>query len=213
MKKSWVLSILMVCFCSSYAQDSRLVFSGYVKELLFYYQPENKISGIDKDDFYSNTIHNRLNLRWYASEQLTFAVEARNRMFFGSVISDIPYYKSTIDFDPGHFDLAAIVSSGDSWFLHTMLDRAWMEYAGNKMQVIIGRQRINWGMNLIWNPNDIFNTFSFFDFDYEERPGSDAIRLKYFTGATSSAEFAFKSGHTPKENTFAGLYRFYGLEL
>jgi len=98
--------------------------------------------------------------------------------------------------------------SEDSLFLHTLVDRAWIEYEQGRWQITVGRQRINWGMNLIWNPNDLFNTFSYFDFDYEERSGSDAVRIKYFPGATSSAEVAFKAGHTSKENIFAGLYRF-----
>ena len=68
----------------------------------------------------------------------------------------------------------------------------------------IGRQRINWGINTIWNPNDIFNTFSFTDFDYEERPGSDAVRLQYFTGVASSIEFAVKA-FTSWENATAGF--------
>ena len=37
-------------------------------------------------------------------------------------------------------------------------------------------------MNLVWNPNDLFNAFSFVDFDYEERPGSDALRIQKYTG-------------------------------
>ncbi|MCK5169437.1 MAG: hypothetical protein KAQ75_06135, partial [Bacteroidales bacterium] len=55
--------------------------------------------------------------------------------------------------------------------------------------------------------NDIFNSYSFFDFDYEERPGSDAIRVQYYTSYTSVADVAVK---IDKDNniTAAGLYRF-----
>ena len=34
-----------------------------------------------------------------------------------------------------------------------------------------GRQRINWGQTFVWNVNDVFNAYSYFDFDYKERPG------------------------------------------
>ena len=67
----------------------------------------------------------------------------------------------------------------------------WLEYQADKWNLRLGRQRINWGIGTTWNPNDLFNTFNFLDFDYEERPGADAIRFQYLTGAMSHLEFAF----------------------
>jgi hypothetical protein len=71
----------------------------------------------------------------------------------------------------------------------------------------IGRQRINWGQNLVWNPNDVFNVYSYFDIDYEERPGSDAIRFQLYPNYTSTAELTAKID-SGKNVTAAGLYRF-----
>jgi hypothetical protein len=62
----------------------------------------------------------------------------------------------------------------------------------DKFELTVGRQRINWGQNLIWNPNDIFNAYNFFDFNYVERPGSDAILMEYYTGDFSSVQLAGK---------------------
>ncbi len=62
-------------------------------------------------------------------------------------------------------------------------------------------------MNFVWNPNDIFNTYSFFDFDYIERPGSDAMRLQYYMGSATSLEFAAKINQEDKYS-LAGLVRF-----
>ena len=58
-----------------------------------------------------------------------------------------------------------------------------------------------------WNLNDLFNAYSFFDFDYAERPGSDAVRLQYFTSSSSSAELAVKVD-ADNDVTAAGLWRF-----
>ena len=203
-----ILVLIFSCVQEGFTQEKKVTLSGYVKDMMVYFWPRTKFPGIDNDFFYSNVIHNRLNFRWYTNANLKFGVEVRNRLLAGSMISDLPFYKSTIDFDPGHFNLARVVASEKSWFLHTMVDRAWMEYSGDNWQITLGRQRINWGINLVWNPNDLFNTFSYFDFDYEERPGCDALKLKYFTSATSSVEMAFKGGHANDGNTFAGLYRF-----
>ena len=82
----------------------------------------------------------------------------------------------------------SVLLSADSWFLHTMLDRAWIDYTRGKLQLRLGRQRINWGTNLVWNPNDVFNTFSYFDFDYEE---DDEDMLKIGRDFEASLEMPF----------------------
>jgi hypothetical protein len=89
-----------------------------------------------------------------------------------------------------------------------MIDRAYIDYSSGKWQIRAGRQRVNWGINLVWNPNDIFNSFSYFDFDYEERPGTDALRLQYYAGTTSSAELVYKPGNNQTHAAWAGLYKF-----
>jgi hypothetical protein len=66
------------------------------------------------------------------------------------------------------------------WIGHTNINRLYLDWRKNNWQVRMGRQRINWGVNLVSNPNDLFNTYSFFDFDYTERPGADALRVKHF---------------------------------
>jgi hypothetical protein len=103
-----------------------------------------------------------------------------------------PTYVPGLSSDPGWADLSWNVSTGNSYVLNMMIDRAYIDFTAGSLQVRAGRQRINWSQALIWNPNDIFNTYSFFDFDYVERPGSDALRVTYSTGPASSVEAALK---------------------
>ncbi|HEX2975180.1 MAG TPA: hypothetical protein VHO68_04520, partial [Bacteroidales bacterium] len=109
--------------------------------------------------------------------------------------------------DPGIADLSWNILDKNSFFLNTTVDRLWMDVTINKLQARIGRQRINWGQALVWNPNDIFNAYSYFDFDYVERPGSDAVRLQYYLKASSVLELAAK-GDAEGNVTAAALYRF-----
>lgn len=210
MKKTILLISILLTVLSASSQ-SNLVLNGYIKGLGMYYKPSTSIpiNETDSLDFlYLNQIHNRLNFRWYASYELTFAVEARNRLFFGHMIREFPEYEESIGDDSGYLNMGTVLISGDSWFLHSMLDRAYMDYTKGDWQVRVGRQRINWGINLVWNPNDIFNTFSYFEFDYEERPGTDAVKVQYYTGVTSSAEMVYKIGRSADETSVAGMYRF-----
>jgi hypothetical protein len=208
----YILPFMLLFSIEGNAQLQKFTASGYVKDLYMYYKPENPIPGIDADHLSSNLVHNRLNFRWYATGQLTFGLEARNRLFSGQLVRKFPLYKEFVDTDPGYFDFSKTVASGKGWFLHSMIDRAWMDFAKGKWQITAGRQRVNWGINLVWNPNDIFNTFDYFDFDYEERPGSDALKVQYYTGVTSSAELVYKIQRNKMEDktesTFAGRYRF-----
>lgn len=206
--KIYILIIILLLPIFTNAQMKKVTLNGYIKDLFMYYKPTTPLPGINADYLSSDMIHNRLNFRWYTNNQFTVAVEARNRIFFGQMIREFPMYKDYINVDNGIVDLSGIVASGKGWFMHSMIDRAWVDYTKGDWQVRVGRQRINWGVNLVWNPNDIFNSFSYFDFDYEERPGSDAVKVQYYTGVTSSAQLVYKAGKTSNETTVAGMYRF-----
>jgi hypothetical protein len=83
----------------------------------------------------------------------------------------------------------------------------YLDLTLKNLQVRAGRQRINWGQSIIWNPNDLFNSYSFFDFDYIEKPGCDAIRIQYYPQTTTTMEFAINVD-SGKKITSALLYRF-----
>jgi len=155
----------------------------------------------------SSMLHNRLNFKAYAGSKVTFALELRNRFVTGDMIALDPGYVSGLASDNGWIDLSWNISDGSSYVLNSMIDRAYVDLTLGRLQITAGRQRINWSQSLVWNPNDIFNTYSFFDFDYVERPGSDAVRLVYSTGPSSAAEAAVKVSNQG-ELTAAALFRF-----
>lgn len=207
--KKYILFIGILSTILSVHAQSNLSLNGYVKGLSMYYKPVTSLPISETDSLNSmllNQIHNRFNFKWYATNEITFAVEARNRLFFGQTLKKFPEYENSINTDNGFLNMGTVLLSGESWFLHSMIDRAWADYTKGNLQIRIGRQRINWGINLVWNPNDIFNTFSYFEFDYEERPGTDAVKIQYYTGVTSSAELVYKIGRTKNETSVAGMY-------
>ncbi len=98
---------------------------------------------------------------------------------------------------------------GDSagYVLTSIVDRLWLQFTFGNLEIKAGRQRINWGQTFVWNPNDIFNSYSYFEVDYPERPGSDALRLQYYTGNASTIELAAKIDSADRI-TAAGYFRF-----
>ena len=203
-----LLILMMFIPLRAFVQESKVSLNGYVKELYMFYSPETPIPGFDVNNLGMNILHNRLNFKWYTSKKLTTVIEMRNRLMFGNLVKDFPDYQSTVNVDNGLVNMSWITAQGTGWFVHSMFDRAYVDYTSGKWQIRTGRQRVNWGVNLVWNPNDIFNTFSYFDFDYEERPGTDAVRIQYYTGTTSSAELVYKPGRDQAHSVVAGMYKF-----
>lgn len=139
---------------------------------------------------YESLLHNRLNLNYYPSPALSFSLQARNRFMTGDRfrMDASGQVKESLGGDPGFADLSFNLGEGRSYVINTSLDRLWLKYTLERLEVTLGRQRINWGQTMVWNPNDWFNNYSYFDFDYPEKPGSDALRIQYYTGALSAAE-------------------------
>lgn len=156
-----------------------------------------------------NLLHNRLNFRWYISDQFTFRSDLRTRLFFGQLVQATPGFANQVDdANNDYFDLSWVIMRSRSAVLHTMLDRLYLQYNNGNWEVTLGRQRINWGINTVWNPNDIWNAFDFTDFDYEERPGSDALLVKRYFGFASSLEAGIRMADRLEESTFALLGKF-----
>jgi hypothetical protein len=152
---------------------------------------------VSDDSFCEYRLQNRINLQWYITSDWTFNWEMRTRFFAGDLVRQIPFYADGIDMDDGFFNMSWMIINRDDWLLHYIPDRLYLDWSTSDWSVRLGRQRINWGINTITNPNDLFNIYSFYDFDYPERPGTDAIRVQRYTGAFSRWELAIRPGRNP----------------
>lgn len=169
--------------------------------------------GISSDQIMTYTeLNNRINLRWYPIDELSFEAGIRNNFTFGNMIYqtnialDGAYNKLLVN-DDGFLSLTKAWSEGNNGVFYTNMDRLFASLELGKFNAKIGRQRINWGVNMVWQPNDIFNTFNYLNFNYPERPGSDAIRVQYYTGYTSNLDVAYKIDHKER-STYAARYAF-----
>jgi len=203
----------------SHAQDDppkNWQLTGYLKDmqtLLFfngsYPAIQNGSFALVDTFLLDNLVHNRLNFRWYISDQFTFRAELRTRIFYGDLVKASPDFAGLVDnVNNDYFDLSLVLLDENAAVIHSMLDRLSLQWVKGDWEVTAGRQRINWGISSVWNPNDIFNAFSFTDFDYEERPGSDALRIRRYTGFSSSIELASRFFTDFDEAVIAGKYQF-----
>ena len=186
---------------NSYLKE-HINFGGYVK-----YMNTNSFVQLNQIAT-DNLFHNRLNFKYYINAKWTVKVEMRNRIFYGSSLQNVPNYANSIGADAGALDMSFNIINEPALLFNSTIDRANIEYNSGKWNVKLGRQRINWGINLAWNPNDLFNAYNFVDFDYAERPGSDAARITYYATDMSQIEVAYRPGKTLNESILAALYKF-----
>src|SRR6185437_9531764 len=150
--------LVVICFTLSFAiaadaQDSaatskKLAINGYIKDL------QTLIFDKDFSDLISgNLIHNRINIKWKPSAQLTGDAEFRTRLIWGDEVQLTPGFVSLLRNENEAIDMQKIWIENRSMVLLTNVERLYLDYGNDKFNIRIGRQRINWGVATTWNPN------------------------------------------------------------
>ncbi len=203
-KRILILFYLSFLWLSGIYSQEKVSLNGYISDMQTVYRVPDLW-------LWENSLHNRLNLEVYPFDWLSGTLQVRSRVITGNTIRKFPGYADALGADQGWMDLAFVTDGnlGDNagYVLTSAVDRLWLQFTFGNLEVKAGRQRINWGQTMVWNPNDIFNTYSYFEVDYPERPGSDALRIQYYTGNASAIELAAKID-SANRITAAGYFRF-----
>jgi len=215
-RSSYILAILLIAFASrvnaqdsistpdsTNAKPSHFRFSGYLKDLQL-----AEFTNSSNSLLTGGIIHNRLNFKYFGPLNLTFTLEERNLLYYGEIVKYSPNFNQTADSENGYFNLTKTLINSKTMVLHVQIDRLNINWHTSGWDVTAGRQRINWGIALAWNPNDLFNAYNLLNFDYEERPGNDALRIQHYFSNGSSIEVAAKPGNVANQDIIAGLYKF-----
>lgn len=185
-------------------------FNGYTQALPVLIELEDK-------SYFEKQIQNRLNMRWDLSDELEFHTQIRARFISSDIDKSFPNYRDDLISDPGIMNLSHSLVKSEDYFLYAAADRLYADWSFEKWNIRIGRQRINWGINTLTNPNDLFNIYSMYEYDYPERPGSDALRMTYYRDWATRIELAFMPSRQSRDSVGAALYAFnwrgYDLQL
>lgn len=185
------------------APEKKWDLNGYVK-----YMATNTIPNSSSyPSTFDNLIHQRFNFEYRFSDHLRVNLGMRNRLMFGDT-AEYPNYGEYISYDTGYVDLSKNWLDKKGVVGNLQFDRAYINWNQNDWQARVGRFRINWGMTTVWNPNDIFNSYSIYDFDYEERPGTDAIMISKKLGFASSIDMVFNPNSNSELDSYATRYLF-----
>ena len=209
--------LFILIFCSSIsAQKSSLEVSGYIKNLQTFFISSDLDNPLTGNMLFNNQIHNYTKIDYRLKSKWQFYAAARTRIYMGDFVrfgaftgGEFGSFRELIeDVDNDEVDLTWVLIDKNPTLAHLLIDRAYGRYSYGDWEITLGRQRINWGIHSVWNPNDLFNAYNFVEFDYEERRGSDALRVVRYLGDLSSIEFAGRISDNWDESILGLLYRF-----
>lgn len=189
------------------AQIDPVDLRGYVKNLTGWVGDPARAIASDRGNV-QNTLQHRLEFRYYPGSGFSLETDLRALLIYQQNLNLAGAGSEELGQRGYLVDLSHVVAEGRDALFFVEIDRLFIDWYEQNLQATVGRQRIAWGTALVWNPTDIFNPYSVLNFDYEERPGTDAVRLQYFTGPTSKVELAAAPGTTSREHRAAVLYRF-----
>ncbi len=196
------VALLFFSVLSTLSAQSAFEYKGYLQNMQTVWT--QKHSG---EWWISGGITNRFDFALYPTESITVNLGLRNLLDYGNIVRLTPGYSDFVTRDDGWIDLTKKWSDGNSYVFYSSIDRLNIFYSAENVELQAGRQRINWGVNLVWTPNDIFNSSSYLNFDYVEKPGSDALRAQYYFGIFSSLQIVYKLD-SDKKVSAAAMFKF-----
>ena len=129
------------------------------------------VHGVEMGSFWEDTV--------LVSQEESAGLLISNRLRFQGLagLETIPEVSATLILDNNTLSLC----DPDTLSLENRLSiyRAYLEYAGEKHFVVLGKQRVPFGVGRIWNPVDVFNPIDSFSVEPDERKGTSALRYEY----------------------------------
>jgi hypothetical protein len=211
MSKHFLNHVILLVFstvsCTSvFGQLSTLNFGGYAKNLTTYTDGQIEWFPINIGQW-QNATQLRLNLFMYSEHNITTSIQTRSLLVHQENYQLLKRFQGEFNTEGSYyFDLRYNWLEENNIMGSSEIDRLYLDWMVNDWEVVFGRQRITWGTCLVWNPTDLFNPFDILDFDYEERPGADALQVQYYTGPLSQFNIAISPGRTRYDVVYAARY-------
>lgn len=201
-----IIALLTIISFPLYSQLSDWEYGGYLKNMATYIDGnyEGLTSEIGK---FQNVFQGRLKLAWYPLYEVNFSAQSRHVFTYQKMLYLTQGFFSQLSHSSYYFDLKWDAIEKNNYAFFSELDRLNLMWTYRDLELTIGRQRIAWGTCLVWNPTDLFNAANILDFDYPERPGTDAVKVQYYIDEVSAIEFAVSPGKNAADVIYAGRYK------
>lgn len=138
----------------------------------------------------------------YDHELVTGRLDTLQAQEFGALGAEplLPFQEELWNFDLG-------ADSRGVW--RHALYRGWLRWESEQALVILGRQRIPWGVGRLWNPIDRFNPISPLAIEQSESAGIDAVVATWFANDFAALDAVYAPGDDGDDPSYA--LRLHGL--
>ena len=120
------------------------------------------------ETLWQNMTSQRFNFNWSINNNFDIYISSRTNFSIGNS-NILKMIKETSTDDNNLMKLSySFIDKDDKW-LGVALDRLALRWATDEFEITLGRQRINWGNTILWNPNDIFDSSPVISFTYPEK--------------------------------------------
>jgi hypothetical protein len=173
-RKCFLLAVLTLLYVPSFLSADLETFGYYQNRFFLFYNKESGSRALDKK--FNLGDYNRFRLQFLSSvaENISVNLAVDFFTFHGSIKSPLGVYESPDNKD----DILA------------SLDRAHVDFYLPNFDIIVGKQRLSFGVSRFWTPIDIFNRVNVFD-PSEEKPGVNALKMYIPMGNTSNLTAVF----------------------
>lgn len=87
------------------------------------------------------------------------------------------------------------------------IDRLYMRQGFSWGNIIVGRQRIAWGVGRVWSPTDLFNPINPANFSKIEKDGADAASLTYYLGNFTDLNLVYNPQEKIENSNYGFRFR------
>ncbi|MBP7753777.1 MAG: hypothetical protein KA074_00785, partial [Bacteroidales bacterium] len=179
-------SLFQLCFCCAYAQVN---LTGHINN--YSLLGETRPDPFD-ETLWQNMTSQRFNFNWSINNNFDIFISSRTNFSIGNN-TILKIIKETSTDDDNLMKLSySLIDKDDKW-LGIALDRLAFRWATDDFEITLGRQRINWGNTILWNPNDIFDSSPVINFTYPEKMGCDAVRARFYHTEVATSEIALSA--------------------
>lgn len=189
-----IMACMFLAGCCIKGNAQGFNISGYVDNYTMIVETDPKITD---ETLWQNVTCQRLNAEWMPNEHLQIGIGMRNHLIWGNdkVTEELGEWVRKND---NLLDLSWQAISKKGLMMNLALDRCMVQWSAEQWEVKVGRQQINWGQTIVWNPNNIFGTSPFITSYYSEYSVCDAVRTTYYHNETSRSELAASADRAGK---------------
>lgn len=193
-----LIAATVFCFFTPFplsAEENAFKISGYYKNLFDFSKTTDT-----KEDFYLDTNRLRMEFTYKIKPSLEAFASIDNELLvhdFGKN-PDFDTIRQEDQRNLAWWDADYVSYDEEHLYLRHSVYRAYLKYDSEDLDVVLGKQSIDWSRMRFYAPLDLFTRISPLALEKDERTGADAINIEYSLDSSSSVNLIAAPDNDPE---------------